>query len=89
VLEVACLWRPFATSASACDRFATLPSVILLPAMGRLVENGTGIEARQPGLLCDVERAPAPRMTGVHRFALAGKIIATLVGNVTDGQERK
>ena len=58
-----------------------------MAALGRLVENGTAIEARQPGLLCDVERSPAPRMTGVHRFALGGKIIATLAGNVTDGHE--
>jgi hypothetical protein len=53
--------------------------------MGRLVKSGTGIEARQPGLQCDVEQSPAPRMTGVRRFALGGKIIATLAGNVTDG----
>jgi len=38
--------------------------------------------------VCDVQRSPARRMTGVHRFALGGKIIATLAGNVTDGQKR-
>jgi hypothetical protein len=27
-------------------------------------------------------------MTGVHRFALGGKIIATLAGNVTDGHNQ-
>jgi hypothetical protein len=47
---------------------------------GRLFENRTGIEARQPSLLCGVQRSPAPRMTGVHRFALGGKSSRHLPG---------
>ena len=56
--------------------------------MGRLVENGTGIEARRPCLPCDVERSPAQRMTGVHHIATGGKIIAILAGNTPVGHSR-
>ena len=56
--------------------------------MGRQRRNTPGIEKPVPGRVPDNKRSLRPTMTGVHRIATSGKIIATLAAITTVGHER-
>jgi hypothetical protein len=57
-------------------------------ALGRFVENRSGIGAATPGQFLGSERPSTAAMAAVQEVADGGKMIATLGGNVTVGHFR-